>query len=291
MINSCQTVLDIDIPEQDSKIVFNGIVVTSDTLNIFRLTKSKGVLDSINYQFDTLTGSILQFEPVTDGEIILYENDIPVETLQNEFIYAESDYPSQYKVQEGKTYRVDASGGGLPSVSASTTVPFAVVPLITSYIPDAFTDKYGAVIAELKFSINDPATEQNYYALHINSFYNGFSGGIIYFNSDDPALNTNTSFELTDGFSGVGEASFDDHLFNGENRSFTLNMHSYELSQISHLVLELSSMDRSAYLYNQSRLLQAGNEGNPFAEPSSVFNNIENGYGIFGSLVVARDTI
>jgi len=275
IFTSCEMVVDVDIPEQAPLLVFNGLAVADDTLAIFRLTKSRGVLEAGNYD---------QFDPVTDGEIVLYENNIPVDTLHHEVIFNEGDYPTRFIFHSGKTYYMEATGEGLPLVNAMTSIPVAVVPIITSYIPVSFTDQNGNDIAELKFTINDLATETNYYELSLN-------GGSIYFNSNDPALNVDAPFEFGEGFSGVAEAFFDDHLFNGQEKSITVYMQSFVVSPGSGLIVELVSIDRSAFLYDQSLKLQQNTEGNPFAEPAPVFNNIQNGYGIFGSLSMARDTI
>jgi hypothetical protein len=275
ILTSCEMVVEVDIPEQPPLLVFNGNAVADDTLSIFRLTKSRGVLEVI---------SSFQFDPVTDGEIVLYENDIPVDTLHHEVIFDEGDYPTRFIFHSGNTYYIEASGGGLPLVNAFTSVPVVVVPIITSYTPVSFTDQNGNEIAELKFTITDPAPEVNYYHLFLN-------GRSIYFNSNDPALNINAPFTFGEGFSGVPETFFDDHLFNGQEKSMTVYMRRFDISPTSGVVVELISMDRSGYLYNQSFRLQLNTEGNPFAEPAPVFNNIENGYGVFGSMAVARDTI
>lgn len=286
---SCETVVNVDIPDQVPVLVFNGIAVADDTLNIFRLTKSKGVLEPVTYHFDTATSAVYQFDPVTDGEIILFENDIPVDTLHHEVIFSKGDYPTRFIFHSGNTYYIQASGGGLSSVNAFTTVPIAVTPLITSYIPVSYVDKNGNEIGELKFTIADPATEGNYYQLRLHVIDSSFQGS-IYFNSSDPALNIDAPSDPSEGFSGVSQTTFDDHLFNGEQRSFTLNTQS-NFPSTFRLVVELTSLDRSAYRYEQSLALQINAQGNPFVEPAPVFNNIENGYGIFGSLAVARDTI
>ena len=291
ILTSCQTVVNVDIPAQPSLLVFNGNAIAKDSLNIFRLSKSRGVLEAVNYQYDTATGTVYQFDPVTDGQIVLYENDVAVDTLHHEVIFRKGDYPTRFIFHSGNTYRIDASGGGLSSVNALTTIPIAVVPLITSYNPDSYVDNNGSKIGELKFTIPDPASENNYYQLRLNIIDSGFQVSSISFNSNDPALNVDASSDSYGGFSGVSETSFDDHLFNGIQRSFTVNLQGFNLSPTFGLEVQLISLDRSAYLYDQSLKLQQSTEGNPFAEPAPVFNNIENGYGIFGSVAVARDTI
>lgn len=281
VFSSCETVVEIDIPGQETKLTFNGFINQSDTLNIFRLTKSKGVTE----------GTTTNFDPVTDGEIVLFENEVPVETLHHEIIYKEGDYPSHFPFHTGNTYSISANGAGLIPVSATTVCPEAVQPVITSYNPDAYTDDFGNQLGELKFTINDPDLQENYYELQLGTSQAGAENGLIYFNSTDPALNIQQPFNIGGGFSGVGHTIFSDQLFNGESRSFTLVIASYQADISNGIVLKLSSTDRSFFLYTQSLMNQQEAEGNPFAEPAPVFNNIENGYGILGSMVVARDTV
>jgi len=275
---ACETIVDIEIPDQDTKLVCNAIAVAGDSVNIFRLTKSRGVLEPFSYYY----------EAVEDGEIVLLENDIPVATLHQEF--NPGDYPCHYPFHSGNTYTIEASADGLTSVNASTVLPFGVVPVITSYTPNVYTDQNGTEIAELKFTLNDPASEENYYTLLINGI-NNYGSQDIYFNSNDPALNITSSDNGNGGFSGENQTSFDDHLFNGQSRTFTINLISYDVSSDFKLEVKLISLDRPAYLYSQSKRLQDVTNGNPFAEPVQVYNNIENGYGIFGSMTIERDTI
>lgn len=281
VFSSCETVIEIDIPDQETKLTFNGFIGEGDTLNIFRLTKSKSVVE----------GSTTSFEPVMDGEIILYENEMAVETLHHEIIYQTGDYPSRFSYHSGNTYKISAAGAGLAPVTATTVCPGAVPPVITAFNPEAYTDDYGNKLGELKFIINDPELSENYYELQLTTVQSGMQNGLIYFNATDPALNIQQPFNIGGGFSGVAHTLFDDKLFNGESRSFTLVIASYMMNIEDGIVVKLSSTDRSFFLYTQSLMLQQQAEGNPFAEPAPVFNNIENGYGIWGAMVIGRDTI
>ncbi|KAA3640405.1 MAG: DUF4249 family protein, partial [Bacteroidetes bacterium] len=45
--------------------------------------------------------------------------------------------------------------------------------------------------------------------------------------------------------------------------------------------LELVNLSKDGYLYLRSLEDYYNSEGNPFAQPATVYSNIENGYGIF----------
>jgi hypothetical protein len=264
-------------PEVDPKITCNAMIFAGDTLNLFRLTKSKGALEGNQYQFD----------PITDGEIILYENGTQIDTLFHQAIFNEGDYPCYYNFKPGNFYHLEANAPGLPAVNASSSMPGIVYPSIISFDPNAYEDAYGNPIGELKFTFPDPGSIENYYLLRLNYLVFDEVVGSVPFNSPDPALGISGGFDLGGGFQGVMETAFSDELFNGETRTFTLRTAGYS----SGIQLVLISTDRSTFLYNESKWLQESIIGNPFAEPAPVYNNIENGFGIFGSLVIATDTI
>lgn len=43
----------------------------------------------------------------------------------------------------------------------------------------------------------------------------------------------------------------------------------------------MKKVSEAYFLYKETYALQQSVDGDPFAEPVTVFNNIENGYGIF----------
>ena len=92
----------------------------------------------------------------------------------------------------------------------------------------------------------------------------------------------------------TSRASFD-KLWNGQSKSITgltskflffpfqiSDNEPFENQKIpKEVYLDAYSLSENMFLYEKSYLTQQYNKVDPFAEPSNVFSNIKNGYGIF----------
>jgi hypothetical protein len=75
-----------------------------------------------------------------------------------------------------------------------------------------------------------------------------------------------------------------DETFDGKQYSTTIGLSSFSYSDSTqHVFLVLKTVDENYYSYFKTLLQALFSQGNPFAEPAPVFNNIENGLGILGS--------
>ncbi|MBQ2563177.1 MAG: DUF4249 family protein, partial [Muribaculaceae bacterium] len=81
------------------------------------------------------------------------------------------------------------------------------------------------------------------------------------------------------GFSNV----FDDHLFNGENYTFTVETRK-RYGDNAHVELELQSLSRDMYYFLKSYLLFRISTDDVYMTPVGLHSNIANGWGIFGTL-------
>lgn len=118
--------------------------------------------------------------------------------------------------------------------------------------------------------------------------------GSSYFNSNDPIF----SFETENANSYIFGSSwnqygiFSDELING--KEYELNFYQStgysdeyefrpELGEFRDYTIILQSITRDMFLYLKSIDLQEFNDDLPFTEPVPIYNNVENGLGIFGS--------
>jgi hypothetical protein len=180
------------------------------------------------------------------------------------------------------TYRLEVSAPGYDPVSATQTMPSKADIVNVSYefdkVPfDVDSDLYDL----MKVKINDPAGEENYYSYEAFFEIKDLANGQV---------STNMTYPFTDlpvaeyGYS-IDEI-IPDITFNGNEYNLRLLMFSkyfredpnIELVAVN-LVLYTGTKD--LYLYETSRSLNQEAQGNPFAEPVLVHNNMESGYGIF----------
>jgi hypothetical protein len=81
---------------------------------------------------------------------------------------------------------------------------------------------------------------------------------------------------------------FDDRLFDGDE--YVLSVSCQEArptekfpEQVFLYKMSLRSLSSAYYNYRVTYNLQQETKGDPFAQPVQVFNNIQNGYGIFAA--------
>ena len=266
---SCETVINVDLPEHESKLVMNSFI-NPDSLVSVHISNSLSILD--NGKLNNAENAVVE----------LYENDNLVETLQHS---SDGNYTSAGKYPAiGNTYKITASANGYEDVSASTTVPPAISISSFNLKDSVLAGPHGNVEASLDITINDPANK-NYYMLEVfeidtltfdTTFYHPGNGiNYYYIFSDDHAIG-----EEQNGTALL----FTDEFFNGKSYRLTVKFDSYFLNTNPGypVYLKLTSLNEDLYLYKKTFATHLQNKGNPFAEPVQVYNNIKNGFGIFG---------
>jgi hypothetical protein len=254
-------VVELDIPTHEPKIALSCHIVAGDTSIQALVTSSSGILEpSIYYAMPGATVRLFK-----NGELLH-------ELLYNDFYkrYVIDDIPPI--ADDGATYRLEASHPNFAETAyAEQTMPSSVPITETSYEPDGFVDGFGDRYNKVTLRFDDPASTGNYYALGIYvENYTG-SGGISssyydYFETNDPILQEG------------GVAS--DASFNGKSYTFTIGTYFYPYEH-SKVFVELRAITHDHFLYKRSYALYQDAHDNPFAEPVVVYNNIQNGYGIF----------
>ena len=78
---------------------------------------------------------------------------------------------------------------------------------------------------------------------------------------------------------------FTDEFFSGQGNGKELALNYYIFAPGDSVLVDvrLDHIDPSYYLYSISKQKYYQADGNPFAEPVQVYNNIQNGFGILGA--------
>lgn len=266
---SCETIVDIDVPRESPRLVLNSFFNPDSTLKA-EIYESQFVLD--NGDFKTIPGAAV---------IISDENGNEVAKLNDQ---GNGIYESDFKPETGTEYIIQASKQGYETVTGKDMIP-SEPAAVTSIHVASYRNQDGGTENEITFTINDENGNDFYEILGMIEFtytqdsltYSGFNR--MFFFSDDPVFsdfNSSGSFLL-----------FNDVLFEGKEREIKVSTFfqyprcSIDCSSEAEINFYVRKVSKQYFDYRQTLELQQSLEGDPFAEPVSVYNNIENGYGIF----------
>ena len=222
-------------------------------------------------------------------------------------------YSCNYYPQSGDNLLLEVNAPGMPSVSSQCTIatPVEITDISHYVFYDQAIDNdkrefylrindfdvFGAdSVSSITFSFHDPAKERNYYRLVVKSvgeFFrmirNNYCVCAVY-TSSDPVFYDR---QLTKGYGSWDpyfSDVFDDGLFNGQDYTITVNSRIRSESK-PHTVLELQSISPDLYYFLKSMQIYRISTDDAFSTPIGVFSNIDNGWGILGSINYDRHFI
>ena len=266
-----QTIVDVDLPTYEPKLVVNSINKVGKKWTAY-VSVSQAPLS--NSEFDFLS----------DALVLLIDNENIIDTL----IYNNSKnrYESSLVVQQGTNFEMRISHPMYNTLNASL-YPFERV--IIKSVDNL--QNLSSETTSLNFTIDDPQSS-NFYMIGLKAFFNHDSVALdlnylerekerIYFDSDNPSINQGQLIG--------GKVLFDDRLFNGSSKEFNLTFDSYYEIESDSILLNLWSVDYAFYNYFTTKIIQSNNGDNPIfnSEPVNVYNSFLddegkiNGYGIY----------
>lgn len=280
LFTSCEKEIIVDVPPHEPNLVINSVSYTGDTVRVM-LSKSIDVLKH-KYGTDlTVQNAVVQLQAGDKAAVTMkYDNTTGM-------------YMSNMVAEPGIAYSVKAIAPGFKDVSATTHAPGIVKIQSLQRIKDVRLDIDGNTQDELRLTFDDPGGEKNYYIVIISASYmvnnyeeTAYSGCV---NTSDPSVETlydesidqNTCIESNGIF-------LRDELFDGKRKELRLFVRSTDLQVVEmpglglvYPTIEIQHVTEEYFRYIKSSRYAAINSGNPFAEPSNVYANITNGYGIF----------
>lgn len=259
--------VDLDLPTHDPKLVVNAVLEAGDDLSKVYVSHSLNPV------------SLNQFSQIDDAVVVLKENNIIIDELTYQLDpNSDSDsafyYVTDVVMEENKSYQIELTHPDYPTATAQEIIPSPTI--IQSAELGAVSDN----VRSLQFSINDPVEVNNYYLLRIKYIGEKGKWNGLWFESNEPAFEGNQAWDQEyDG----RKVLFNDQLFDGANKSFSLDVEFWE--EMDSIKIILYTASEAYYNYHQSRRLQNQGEGSAIlgSEPVVVYNNIENGFGIFAS--------
>ncbi|MGM9828603.1 MAG: DUF4249 domain-containing protein [Muribaculaceae bacterium] len=325
---SCEVPLQFDdIPEA----ITVDAMVCPDTAMVVNVSKTFGLSNSPAYHFIdyhdyyTYHDSVYDTLAVIDNaEVMLTVNGgSPIQLMYNP---QKHHYQSNYFPKEGDEVSLEVS---VPDsinyipVKASTTVlpapEFEVLSHVSLYSPvdkglidpnKPYDIQADDTVMEITLKLKDNPREHNFYRLRVRSISDNWQtdsvkapdGTLIRVDSTYWAYMTDIftssdilflDYNIPNAFGGWQanfNYMFDDYLF--RNGEYTVTLQSRQrIADNARVVVEYYSVTRDLYSYICSVLQYRTHTEDIFSNPIGIHTNIENGYGIFGSMNFTRQTL
>ncbi len=214
----------------------------------------------------------------TEVEVTEIETDLKirldsVRTGQKVFF----EFPSGF-LKPGHTYTIKAEAPGFPSVHATTTIPepSTVTDLRIENVriePSTKNEFKKIVRYTLKFNIHHFESNRYYHLV----FYNAYAGSTDLF-VIDPELSDNQPFIRHYAYGVLIDRN---DLVEGQPLAFNFVDWIVDNQDLRRVYVELRSISEEYYKYHSTLARQLIVRQDPFAEPVTIFNNIDGGYGNF----------
>jgi hypothetical protein len=286
---ACEDPVDLGIELETPKLVVISNFSDLDTLEVV-VSKSQSVLEESHQEY------------IPNAKVDIFLEDDFLETLT--FVSIDNgDFPSFYRSNfivpaEGQVYTIEVSAPGFEDVRAVNAIPQAVdldsssLNLDVSILQQDQTFNQFNFIVDL--TINDPPGQENYY--HVNFYQEGFNYKID--TMGDTLLQSFFSLPLLVEDEGGSiplvpyidkrGVLLDDTQVQGGTIPLSLNgsfLYRRNDQLLGDFIIELRSVSREYYLYHTSLARQYQSNLDPFSDPIILYNNIENGFGIFAGFV------
>ena len=282
---SCTKTGTVELPPYEPRLVLHSYVGVGDTFKI--------ALGKTLPQY-----RVLQPEDtyVTNGWIVLYENDVFVDSLKYNAV-EERYVSSKVVAASGKIYKVRAGAAGFPEIEAFTNAPLPVNISSVTRIKNTRRTSAGSMLDDLKFSLNDPAGP-NYYIANL-TILNGINCVFTY----DPAVER-YAIDLVPFESGncIDDdwILYTDRSFNGMSKEITLSMYAGSLDSFTDAsgkvywpYIKQYNITEEYFRYLKASVYQEQifEEGSIITTPGTPKGNVKNGFGLFTVFAVVTDTI
>lgn len=271
-LTACEKDITIDLPEVEQKLVVEGHVEQGQAPYII-LTRSSGYFDPVDSATIANTIVLNATVIVSDGISV----DTMVQTYDlNMFPPIIYKAPNMLGVN-GRSYTLTVIADG-KTITATTTLP-APVPLDSVWFKlQPGNDSLGLAYGHL----SDPPGTGNAYRwlakrLHKDATFLPAFGGSVF--NDDFIEGKSLDGAFYRGMK-TGSTAEDDN--NEEFAYFKTG---------DTIIVKFCTIDDASFQYYRTYETELGNNGNPFAAPTTVMTNIKGGLGVWCGYGVSYDTI
>jgi hypothetical protein len=289
VVASCtKDATNVKLPKVESQIVAQCFIAAGDPQVIVSVSESTPIYGKIQQN----TGSTLQ-----NCKVIINNGTkdytIPFDVNLDNYILFTNDL----KIEAGKTYTLKVTDTAGRSVTATCTVP------LQSFFSGAFVsfdsteEKFngqGTFSYRIKYKINDDVTTTNNYRILFDGVYEYYD----YIRDANGKIIDSTLLENTNA--GTEPNTYNNEIFlrDESNVAFSANYvvdfpaplrwngsggGGPSIGHYKSFKMYIVNGDLGYYKYHESVQSFYNSEGNPFAEPVIIYNNIQGGIGIFAA--------
>ncbi len=279
-LSACEKDFVIKDQASSSKMVVNSLFTNGGKMNVF------------------VTGSYAAnganaIHSLEDAIVELYEDN----TFKEQMKYVNSDtvgtfgkFQSSFNPVKGKKYsiKVTQSQYGQALAEDEQVIP---VQILNYYVASYPADSTDFTRAKIVVNIHDNADKENYYKISVwaeeklSQVINAQGDTMIY--SRIKSYKPMPTVYLSDTTREWGwNLFFSDNGFNGQNKTLEFDFEdatSKDLLISSKLWYEIRTISKTYYQYSKTLELYRQTNNTNSSEPSYVYSNITNGYGIFAS--------
>jgi hypothetical protein len=286
ILSSCTKEIPFSDEAKKSQLVINSLF-SNDSVWSVNVSKSVSVLDD-GGEYG------MGHRPVENASVNVFNKSN--EKVASLSYTEDGEYTDLSSFPEAnQEYRIEVSAPNFKSVTATNTLPTPVP--ITSIDTTTFIDQYGYNAIQVTLNFDDPVEASNYYLIEMivydNYDYMYEEDGIekdnqkygykVAMRTNDPNVENVNKFN-SDGFENTYEyLMIKDHNFNGQSYSLTFTSTIWSMEPGMETTGEIRLLNTSEaflnYRISYERYLRSN--GNPFAQPTQVYSNVENGIGIF----------
>ncbi len=272
LFSACEKSMFIDVSEDESKLVLNGII-----------SPGSGIWLNVSESIGVSSALIKSYIPVENATIRIYNDDLLVTSItEND---AGNYFSTGFSPHIGASYRILVDAAGYPTASSMVKIPdrVEIIDFDTSsfirnqYIHDQRISR--EIEFYLKYTILDPAEIPNYYMLGAYYLENGTYES-VQLETEDLGMN----IYIKDG---VDILAWNDCNFNGTPREFDIRFRLYNDEGFeTEIVVTLYSIEKVYfdYLKTYSQNFTVLNDDMLLFEPVLVATNIEGGHGIIAAV-------
>ena len=268
-LSACEQVIEPDLPEHTPRLVLQAFF-TSDSTWVAFVGRSAGILEAMPEREMSVADATVEL--LQEGRII-----DRLEFFQEERVYMWA----KGALQTGESYSLRVAAPGFATIEATDAIPRPVPTAVVSYLTHTSDRSESRIKGDMsiKLEIQDPPGETNYYQIRMFAFFRSeqYEGS---FSTQDPSIIADNAADEPFNESFYTAPFFKDTLFDGQTHAIELSGN-YNAPGRTRLRVQVLHVSETYYEHLRSAKSHESTLDNPFAEPVSVYSNVENGYGIF----------
>jgi len=279
--SACEVDLKLDGIETQSKLVVNSLF-SPDSIWIVHVSKSRNIFtDPVGIQDVEHANVIITDEGTGETFHLLYMRD---GYYVNKFL---SPVP-------GTKYNIEVAAEGFKTVYSMDETPYRIT---INFINEEFVEHLGDVVLKVEFEIVDRGGQENYYVWELivtplEDDENGESSvkDVTLIGSLDMNIDNGTNGEKVRHKLFITDSTFDgssystsffytDPSVNDQNEE-----NEDDVNILYQKQLKISVISKNYYLHLRSLELYENSRSisSTVSQPTEIYSNIENGFGIFG---------